>query len=108
MNRRIALVVAGGALLFASAQARAGGQGAKTIALGCVSEKPQAEVEARLKDFIVYVAQKLNVEGKVVTAKTPSQLATAIEEKKVDFKRDGAYPTSLVTRNGASVLLLRR
>ena len=108
MNRRIALVVAGGALLFAAAQARAAGQGAKTIALGFVSEKPQAEVEARLKDFIVYVAQKLNVEGKVVTAKTPSQLANAIEEKKVDFYMDSPYPTYLVNRNGASVLLLRR
>src|ERR1051326_8283449 len=108
MNRRIALVVAGGALLFAAAQARAAGQGAKTIALGFVSEKPQAEVEARLKDFIVYVAQKLNVEGKVVTAKTPSQLPNASEEKKVDFYMDSPYPTYLVNRNGASVLLLRR
>ncbi|HEY1267688.1 MAG TPA: phosphate/phosphite/phosphonate ABC transporter substrate-binding protein [Candidatus Binatia bacterium] len=107
MNRRIALVVAGCALFFA-AHARAAGQGTKTIALGFVSEKPPAEVEAHLKDFIGYVAGKLNVEGKVVTAKTPSQLANAIETKKVDFYMDSPYPTYLVNRNGASVLLLRR
>ncbi|HEY1371613.1 MAG TPA: phosphate/phosphite/phosphonate ABC transporter substrate-binding protein [Candidatus Binatia bacterium] len=108
MNRRIALVVAGCALFFAAAHARAAGQGAKTIALGFVSEKPPAEVEAHLKDFVAYVAGKLNVEGKVVTAKTPSQLANAIETKKVDFYMDSPYPTYLVNRNGASVLMLRR
>ncbi len=108
MNRRIALFVAGCALLLAAAHARAAGQGAKTLALGFVSEKPAAEVEAHLKDFIGYVASKLNVEGKVVTAKTPSQLANAIETKKVDFYMDSPYPTYLVNRNGAAVLLLRR
>src|SRR5262249_28567926 len=108
MNRRIALVVAGCALFFAAAHARAAGQGAKTITLGFVSEKPPAEVEAHLKDFIAYVAGKLNVEGKIVTAKTPSQLSNAIETKKVDFYMDSPYPTYLVNRDGAAMLLLRR
>jgi ABC-type phosphate/phosphonate transport system substrate-binding protein len=104
MNRRIALVVAGCALFLAAVQARAAGQGTKTIALGFVSEKPPAEVEAHLKDFTAYVAQKLNVEGKVVTAKTPSQLANAIETKKVlpgqPQRRVGAFAPPLEERPG--------
>ncbi len=61
-----------------------------------------------MKDFAAYVGKKLNLEGKVVTASSPSQLARAMDEQKVDFYMDSPYPTYLINRQGAAMLLLRR
>ena len=85
---------------------------AKTISLGIVSQRAQAEVEKQYRDFVRYVAQKLSpgsaVEGKVVVAPTVWQLAKLLEEKKVDFYMDSPYPTYLINRQGAAIALLRR
>jgi phosphate/phosphite/phosphonate ABC transporter binding protein len=95
-------------LIAAAPMAHGAARDMKTITLGFVSEKPAAEVEAHLKDFADYVGKKLNLEGKVVTAPTVSQLAKDIEQKRIDFYMDSPYPTYLVNRSGASMLLLRR
>ena len=60
-----------------------------------------------------YVAGKLSsasdIEGKVVIASTPFQLARLIEQKKVDFYMESPYPTYLVNDvQGVAKLMLRR
>jgi phosphonate transport system substrate-binding protein len=91
----------------------AGAAAAKTITLGIVSKRPQAQVEAEFRDFIRYVARKFSsssaaVEGKVAAAPTVWQLAKLLEENKVDFYMDSPYPTYLINRQGAAIPLLRR
>jgi phosphonate transport system substrate-binding protein len=85
---------------------------AKTISLGFVSKRSQAEVEPQFREFVDYVARKLSsdsaVEGKVVVTTSPLQLAKLMEEKKVDFYTDSPYPTYLINKQGTAQLLLRR
>lgn len=85
---------------------------AKTISLGFVSKRSQAEVEPQFREFVDYVARKLSsdsaVEGKVLVATSPLQLAKLMEEKKVDFYTDSPYPTHLINKQGSARLLLRR
>lgn len=80
----------------------------KTISLGFVSKRTQAEVEPQFREFVDYVARKLSMEGKVVIATSPLQLAKLLEEKKVDFYTDSPYPTYVINTQGAARLLLRR
>jgi phosphonate transport system substrate-binding protein len=58
------------------------------------------------------VARKLGsgeeTEGKVVIVSTPLQMAKVLEEKKVDFYMESPYPTYLVNKQGAAIVLLRR
>jgi phosphonate transport system substrate-binding protein len=59
------------------------------------------------------VARKLSsstapVAGKVAIAPSPLQLATLLEEKKVDFYTDSPYPTYVINKQGAARLILRR
>lgn len=108
MKRFALLLPALIALIAAAPRAESAARDAKTIALGFVSEKPPAEVEAHFKDFALYVGKKLNLEGKVVTSPTVSQLAKDIEQKRVDFYMDSPYPTYLINRQGTAMLLLRR
>jgi phosphate/phosphite/phosphonate ABC transporter binding protein len=86
---------------------------AKTISLGIVSEINREQITDRYSDFVRYVAAKLtpasDVEGKVVIAPTPFQLARLIEQKRVDFYMESPYPTYLVNDvQGVARLLLRR
>jgi phosphonate transport system substrate-binding protein len=86
---------------------------AKTISLGIVSEINRTQIADHFKDFARYVAAKLipasDVEGKVVIAPTPFQLARLIEQKRVDFYMESPYPTYLVNHvQGVARLLLRR
>ena len=86
---------------------------AKTISLGIVSEINREQITDRYSDFVRYVAAKLtpasDVEGKVVIAPTPFQLARLIEQKRVDFYMESPYPTYLVNDvHGVARLLLRR
>lgn len=85
---------------------------AKSITLGLVSSTSQQEIEAHFQNFVRYVARKLgsgpDTEGKVVIVQTPLQMAKLLEEKKIDFYLESPYPTYLINKQGAAVLLLRR
>jgi phosphate/phosphite/phosphonate ABC transporter binding protein len=85
----------------------------KTITLGIVAEINQQEIENHFREFVRYVASKISatstIEGRVVVAATPSQLADLLRQKKVDFYMDSPYPTYIINDvHGAGKLLLRR
>lgn len=96
----------------ASAGQTTGPVKAKTITLGLVSGTAQKEVETHFQDFVRYVAGKLGsrpeIEGKVIVVGAPLQMARLLEEKKIDFYMESPYPTYLINKQGAAVLLLRR
>jgi phosphonate transport system substrate-binding protein len=48
------------------------------------------------------------IEGKVVIVPSALQMAKSLEEKKIDFYMESPYPTYLINKQGAAVLLLRR
>jgi phosphonate transport system substrate-binding protein len=81
----------------------------KTIQLGIVSTKPRERIEEHL-DLINYIASKLGpgMEGKVVVASDPAQLAKLIQAKGVDSYLESAYPTFLINEQTGAKLLLRR
>jgi phosphonate transport system substrate-binding protein len=85
----------------------------KTLTLGIVSETHRKEIEEHFRDFVRYVARKLSsgreIEAKVVTAATPFELAKLLEQRRVDFYMESAYPTYTINSvHGAGKLLLRR
>ena len=82
----------------------------KTISLGLVSIAFQNEIEQHFRDFVQYVAAKLSpdTEGQVIVASTALQMVKLLEQKKVDFYMESPYPTYLINRQGAAVLILRR
>jgi phosphate/phosphite/phosphonate ABC transporter binding protein len=85
----------------------------QTVSLGIVSEINQTLIADHFSDFVRYVARKLtsasDIEGKVVIAPTPFQLARLMEQKKVDFYMESPYPTYLVNDvHGVAKLMLRR
>jgi len=84
----------------------------KTITLGVISNRSQAEVEPQYHDFVRYIARKLAgkspVEGKVMAAATVRELEKLLEGGKVDFYMDSPYPTYLINSQGVAVPLLRR
>ncbi len=85
----------------------------KTLTLGAVSTINEKEIENHFRDFVRYVARKLSplptIEGKVVVAPTLPDLARLLEQKKVDFYMESAYPTYVVNNvHDAGRLLLRR
>ena len=85
----------------------------KTVSLGIVSEARQKQIEEHYRDFVRYVARKLSsasdVEGKVLIAATPPELAKLLEQQKVDFYMESAYSTYIINDvEGAAKLLLRR
>ena len=86
---------------------------AQTLTLGLVSQIHQKEIENRFRDFVDYVARKLStkpkLEGKIIVAPTPNQLAALLADKKVDFYMESPYPTYVINDvDGAGMLLLRR
>ena len=84
----------------------------KSLTLGLASGTSQKEIEAHFQNFIRYVAGKLGsnreTEGKVVIVPTALQMAKLLEEKKIDFYLESPYPTYLINKQGAAILLLRR
>jgi len=84
----------------------------KTFSLGLVSEVSQKEIEQHFLNFVRYVTRRLSsapeIEGKVVIAPTQLQLAKLLEEKKIDFYLESPYPTYIVNKQGAAILILRR
>ena len=85
----------------------------KSLTLGMVSETNRKEIEEHFREFVRYVARKLSpgreIEAKVVTAPTPFELAKLLEQRRVDFYMESAYPTYVINSvQGAGKLLLRR
>jgi phosphate/phosphite/phosphonate ABC transporter binding protein len=85
----------------------------KTLSLGLVSESHRKEIEEHFQDFVRYLARQLasgpEITGKVVVAATPFDLAKLLEQRKVDFYMESAYPTYVINSvHGAGKLLLRR
>jgi phosphonate transport system substrate-binding protein len=84
----------------------------RTISLGLVSAASQKEIEEHFHSFARYVATRLSstleIEGRVVVAPTALQLAKLLEEKRVDFYMESAYPTYVINRQGAAAVVLRR
>lgn len=120
MNRqspRLVVISATAALLIAAvlgsnsaAQTRSA---AETLTLGIVSEIRHKEIEERYRDFVRYAARKLSsgseIEGKVVIAPTPLDLAKLLEQGKVDFYMESPYGTYVINNvHAAARLLLRR
>lgn len=83
---------------------------AKTLSLGLVSIAFQNEIEQHFRDFVQYVAERLSpdTEGQVIVASTALQMVKLLDQKKVDFYMESPYPTYLINRQGAAVLILRR
>ncbi|MGH7773921.1 MAG: phosphate/phosphite/phosphonate ABC transporter substrate-binding protein [Candidatus Binatia bacterium] len=83
----------------------------ETITLGIVHENPRRSIEQHL-DFVNYVATKLSstsaIKGSVVVERTPLQLAKLLNEKRVDFYMESAYPTFLINEQTGARVLLRR
>ena len=117
-RRHIWLIFAFAALFLALrpgapiAAQRAGTAKSDAISLGLVSETSQKEIEEHFREFARYAAKRLSsataTEGRVVVAPGPLQLAKLLEEKKVDFYMESPYPTYLINKQGAAVLILRR
>ena len=85
----------------------------QTVSLGIISEANRTQIAEHFNSFVRYLAAKLAsasaIEGKVVIAPTPFQLAKLIEQKKVDFYMDSPYPTYLINDvYEVGRLLLRR
>ena len=107
-----ALILNSAGASMVAAQAREGGE-IKTLSLGLVSETHREEIEKHFQDFIRYVTRKLSsgsaIEGRVVVASTHYEMAKLLEQRKVDFYMESAYPTYVVNFvHGAGKLLLRR
>jgi phosphonate transport system substrate-binding protein len=86
---------------------------AKTLSLGLVSETHREEIEKHFRGFVDYVAAKLSqtpaLAGRVVVAGTAFELAKLLEQRRVDFYMESAYPNYVVNSvHGAGKLLLRR
>jgi hypothetical protein len=86
----------------------------KYLSLGLVSETHRKDIEEHFRDFVDYLARNLSpgseIEGRVVTAPTPFELAKLLEQRRVDFFMEGAYPDLCVQLRawGAGKLVLRR
>ena len=85
----------------------------QTVSLGIISETNRAQIIQHFNSFVRYLASKLasqsDIEGKVVIAPTPFQLAKLIEQKKVDFYLESPYPTYLINDvYDVAKLMLRR
>jgi phosphonate transport system substrate-binding protein len=90
-----------------------GGVETKTLTLGIVSQIHQKEIEEHFRDFVGYVAKKLSpasaIEGRIIVAPTPPELAALLADNKVDLYMESAYPTYVINDvHGAGKLLLRR
>jgi phosphonate transport system substrate-binding protein len=85
----------------------------KTLTLGMVSETHRKEIEEHFHEFVRYLARRLNggaeIDARVVTAPTPFELARLLDQRRVDFYMESAYPTYIINFvHGSGRLLLRR
>jgi len=86
--------------------------GVKTFTLGIVFQGSKEVIEANFRDFARYVARRVSAapdaQGRVVVAPTVWDLVKLLEKRQVDFYLESPYPTYLINRQGAGLLLLRR
>lgn len=84
----------------------------KTLTLGLVSEIKQKQIEEHFREFVSYLARKSlgqEIAGRVLVASTSFELAKLLDQRKVDFYMESAYPTYVINvTHGAGKLLLRR
>jgi phosphonate transport system substrate-binding protein len=85
----------------------------KTLTLGLISQINRSDIEDHFRDFVRYVARRLStgsdIEGKVVVAPTAFELAKLLEQRRIDFYFESAYPTYTINQvHGAGKMLLRR
>jgi phosphonate transport system substrate-binding protein len=94
---------------FAAEAAETASSKLKTLQLGLVSTKARERIEEHL-DLINYVASKLSpgMQGKVVIATDPAELAKLIQGKAVDLYLESAYATFTINQQTGAKLLLRR
>jgi phosphonate transport system substrate-binding protein len=103
-----------GVILAANLAAQTGAAAeTKSLSLGMVSEIHRKEIENHFREFVQYIARRLDggseIEPKVLTAATPFELARLLEQRRVDFYMESAYPTYVINFvHGAGKLLLRR
>jgi len=85
----------------------------RAIVLGLISEVNQSALEAQFRDFVRYVARRLAMgpesEAKVIIAPTAFELVKHLEQRRVDFYMESAYPTYTINYvHNAGKTLLRR
>jgi phosphonate transport system substrate-binding protein len=83
-----------------------------TLSLGIVYATHHKDIEVHFRDFVRYAARKVGgaeAEGRVVMASTSFELVKLLEQRRVDFFFESAYPTYVINFvHGAGKLLLRR
>jgi len=109
----LAVLLLASGLSAAAAAQQAEQVRSRTLSLGMVSEVNQSLIVDRFSDFVRYLAARLtttpNIEGKVVIAPTPFQLARLIDQKRIDFYMESPYPTYLINSvQGVARLMARR
>ena len=84
----------------------------KALTLGVVFQGAQKPLEKHFLPLVEFAARKLSPSGEtkgiVLVAPSAAQMIKLLEEKRVDFYMESAYPTYLINRLGAAKLLLRR
>jgi phosphonate transport system substrate-binding protein len=86
--------------------------GSRALTLGIVFQGGAEPVKKHFHPLVDYAARKLSPNGAttgiVMVAPTQGQMMKLLEEKRVDFYMESAYPTYLINRLGAARILLRR
>ncbi len=114
-GQRFSLGLVGAVLLLTAVNAQAQTRQEatpRTLTLGLVFQGPREPVEKHFRPLVDYAAGKISPTGKtkgaIIIAPTQGQMMKLLEEKRVDFYMESAYPTYLINRLGAAKLLLRR
>jgi phosphonate transport system substrate-binding protein len=85
----------------------------RAIVLGLISEINQTAIEEQFREFVRYIARRLAMlpesDAKVIIAPTAFELVKHLEQRRVDFYMESAYPTYTINYvHNAGKTLLRR
>src|ERR1043166_4921341 len=113
LGKVVVLALLVGCLVIGSrASAQNRDQAPQKLTLGVVAASNQKEIEAHFRAFANYLARKISgpaAAGAVIVAPTATDLIKLLQEKKVDFYLESAYPTYVINSvNDAGTLLARR
>jgi phosphonate transport system substrate-binding protein len=115
-SRRVSLAFLVASLLFIP-EGQTGAQvkqpaGVKTLVLGVIFQENPDAVAKHFRPLVEYVGRKLAAAGEiksaVIVAPNAAQLTSLLDQKRVDFYLESAFPTYLINRSGTAKLLLRR